>query len=137
MKREGLRQRAERAWEKSKELTEADREERIAEEERLLRKKLIQLGAEPDEIAIKHKGERIVAEVEGMQFQSAFGDPFLMSISHMKESDLPGVLLLWRCPQCGEERRGALIRRVEDLGRELEEVKNKTFHHCSPGNNTP
>ncbi len=42
---EGLRQRAERAWREKRELKEAGLEDRIAEEERMLRRKLIELGA--------------------------------------------------------------------------------------------
>ncbi len=83
---EGLRQRAERAWREKRELKEAGLEDRIAEEERMLRRKLIELGAAEDEIAIKHQGGRIIAEVEDLRFVSAYGDPWLCPFSIVSEA---------------------------------------------------
>jgi hypothetical protein len=131
----GLRDAAERAWKRKRELAEACIEDRIAEEERLLRKKLIELGAAADEIAIKHKGGRIIAEVEGLCFVSAYGDPWLCTFSIVAESKLPGVLLRWACPDCGEEKEGKVIREPMHLGEELERIETGTFHRCKRGRN--
>ena len=98
----------------------------------MLRKKLIELGAAADEIAIKHKGGRIIAEVEGLCFVSAYGDPWLCTLSIVRDSTLPGVLLRWTCPTCGEEQEGKLIREPVDLGEELYLIKMGRFHRCIP-----
>jgi hypothetical protein len=126
----GLRELAERAWRTKRELNESRLEDRIAEEERLLRKKLIELGAAEDEIAIKHMGGRIIAEVEGLRLVSAYGDPWLCTFSIIGESKLPGVLLRWTCPNCGEVKEGKVIREPVDLGEELAHIETGMFHRC-------
>lgn len=125
---EGLRAKALEAWRAKKEFEDTKVEERIAEEEYVLREKLIELGAVSNNIMIKHKGGRIIAETEGIRFISAYNDPYLTTLSCVKNSKLPGLMLLWTCPDCGREIQGKLIREPVDLGEELERIGTGTFH---------
>ncbi|MCA1607768.1 MAG: hypothetical protein LC775_20405 [Acidobacteria bacterium] len=127
---EGLRGRAERECAEQQKLESAGAGARAAEEETLLRAKLIELGAAEAEITITREGGHIVAEIEGMRFISAFNDPYLRVISETKESRLPAVILLRKCPDCGHEHQSGIIRRVAELGKELKDTQTNICYSC-------
>ena len=102
---EGLRGRAERAWAAQQRHEDEEVPERAVTEERLLLAKLVELGGAAEAIKVT----RAVAEAEGLRFISTYNDPTLRKLGWDDEPELHGVVLLKRCPKCGQDQKSGII----------------------------
>lgn len=99
-------------------------------EEVLLREKLVELGARAEEIETRFEGGRVIAEVEGLRFVSAYSDPLLRRKQFDGKPEQGAVALVWRCGDCGFERVGRLITTAAELGCEIDNTPLRTSHLC-------
>ena len=130
---EGLRGRAERAWAAQQRHEDEGAPERAVTEERLLLAKLVELGGAAQTIKVTRAGARVVAEAEGLRFISTYNDPTLRKLGWDDEPELHGVVLLKRCPKCGQDQKSGIIRTPAELGRELRRLPVIPVHLCAGG----